>query len=152
MLTLQEIDQFLRSQFENIVLKSAYAEDTYFYNKNLILPHGVYFVSIKQNDGPNDKASALDRSGVFRLSFKPHEQTYVQFFGQKPPRPKKGEFTPSSLAPDELNLWQPHPVYAWMGWTMILNPNLDALESLRPYLKESYEQAKALFEQKTRLV
>ena len=34
----------------------------------MTLPNGVYFCTLKENNGANDKASELDRDGVFRLS------------------------------------------------------------------------------------
>jgi hypothetical protein len=33
-----------------------------------ILPKGIYFATIKEKDGPNDKASELNRANVYRLS------------------------------------------------------------------------------------
>ena len=39
-----------------------------FYNPGKKLPKGIYILTFKEKDGPNDKASNVDRKGVFRLN------------------------------------------------------------------------------------
>jgi len=109
------------------------------------LPNGVYFLTIKENDGPNDKASALDREGVFRISFKPEASTYQRHFGNKPKRASKGGLMDTGVDYSVLDTWLPHPIYAWMGWTMILNPTRERFEFLMPFIEESYVQAQNRF-------
>ena len=46
-------------------LKNSYGERSFFYNPGHLLPSGTYFLTIKTHDGPNDKASQLDRENVF---------------------------------------------------------------------------------------
>jgi hypothetical protein len=53
-----------------------------------ILPKGIYFATIKEKDGPNDKASELNRAkftGLVQVFQKP---AYEKLFGKKPARIK----------------------------------------------------------------
>jgi Family of unknown function (DUF6194) len=63
-----QIVQTINSKFPSVVAKSSWVETAMFYNPGHALPHGVYFCTIKQHDGENDKASKLDRDGVFRVA------------------------------------------------------------------------------------
>jgi hypothetical protein len=137
--------EWIQQRFEGVVIKNAYSELTFFYNPDHKLPNGVYFLTIKEKDGPNDTNSRLDRDGVLRLSFKPDASTYQKFFGDKPKRATKGADFNTGVDSSQLDTWLPHPVYAWMGWTMILSPSQKSLELLRPFIEESYLRAKKLF-------
>ena len=144
-LSVPLIVEWIRQRFEGVVIKEAYSELTFFYNPNHALPNGVYFLTIKEKDGPNDKSSRLDRDGVFRISFKPKSTTYQMRFGDKPKRSKKGGMAEKKADYSLLDTWLPHPIYAWMGWTMILNPSKNSLNELYPHIEESYLQAKQRF-------
>ena len=90
-MTADEVEAFILSRYAGVKLKYAYAERSLFYNPNNILPNGVYFVTIKEKDGQNDKSSQLNRVGVFRVSFPLTPNKYQHFFGKKPLRARKGE-------------------------------------------------------------
>ena len=147
-MTAAEIIQLILSRFDGVVIKSAYSETTVFYNPNKALPNGVYFLTIKENDGPNDQAPQLNREGVFRVSFKPRPSTYMNMFGEKPKRAKAGKTASVQSDPSRIDEWMPHSIYAWMGWTMILSPSKNSFDQLWPYIEESYEQAKEKFSQR----
>lgn len=143
--SLSLLFEWIQQRFEGVVIKKAYSELTFFYNPDHKLPNGVYFLTIKETDGPNDKSSRLDREGVFRLSFKPDASTYQKYFGDKPKRAIKGPRQDAGAEASQLDTWLPHPIYAWMGWTMVLSPSQKSLEVLRPFIEESYQRAKKLF-------
>jgi hypothetical protein len=147
-MTASEIIQLIQHRFDGVVVKTAYAETTVFYNPNQALPNGVYFLTIKENDGPHDQASQLNREGVFRVSFKPRPSTYKKMFGEKPKRATAGKITSFQSDPSRIDEWMPHAIYAWMGWTMILSPSKKNFDQLWPYIEESYEQAKERFSQR----
>jgi hypothetical protein len=148
MVDAASIKKIIKSSFNNIISKSAYGETTFFYNPMMRLPSGVYFTTLKEADGPRDRSSNLSREGVFRLSFKPLISTYKDLFGKRPHRPRKGEVVDLDLDFAELNTFLPHPIYAWMGWMMILNPSDSNLESVIKLLNESYGQARDKFEKR----
>jgi len=144
-LTVHLIKKWIEQEFEGVEVKDAYSEFSFFYNPGRTLPNGVYFLTIKEKDGPNDQASRLDRDGVFRISFKPAASSYRRHFGDKPRRPLKGGRIDPKIDYSLLDIWLPHPIYAWMGWTMILNPSPASLDKLRPFIEESYLRAREMF-------
>ncbi len=142
------IKKIIKSSFNHVISKNTYGETTFFYNPMMRLPNGVYFATLKEADGPHDRSSNLSREGVYRLSFKPLISTYKDLFGERPNRPQKGKVVDIKLDFAELNTFLPHPIYAWMGWMMILNPSDSKLESVIKLLKESYSQARDKFEKR----
>lgn len=147
-MTASEIIKTIQQKFDGVVVKAAYAEITLFYNPGKALPNGVYFLTIKENDGPNDQASQLSREGIFRVSFKPKPSTYKRVFGEKPKRSKAGKAISVPSDPSRIDEWMPHSIYAWMGWTMILRPSKNSFDHLWPFIEESYDQAKEKFSQR----
>jgi Family of unknown function (DUF6194) len=120
-----------------------YGERSLFFNPGRERPLGVIFASIKDRDGPNDKAANLSRPGVYRFAFGLTRETYADIFEAVPARPPKGEAVTlrghDLTATGELT---PHPVYAWMSWVQILNPTTDRIDSLRGLLTSSLDLAR----------
>ena len=52
-------------EFSGVVPKPSWGETSLFYNPRKLLPNGVYFCTIKEKDGENDKASDLNRENMF---------------------------------------------------------------------------------------
>jgi hypothetical protein len=127
-----------------------YGERSIFYNPGGVAPLGTIFASIKDRDGPNDKAAKLSRQGVYRLAFCLTPDRFAERFGQPPRRPPKGDAVDlAGYDLTRLGELLPHPVYAWMGWVQILSPSRHQYESLKPLLAESLEAVKAKWTQKT---
>ena len=77
-------------ELKGVKPKSSWGETSLFYNPENLLPNGVYFCTIKEKNGDNDKASNLDRNGVFRVAIGFLPTRYNALFGQKSSRPSKG--------------------------------------------------------------
>lgn len=144
-LTAEALIQRITREFQDLVPKATWGETSLFYNPGNALKNGVYFATIKEHDGENDKASQLDREGVFRLSFGVPPATYEQLFGPRPPRPDKGGVVPTGHDFTALNELMPHPVYAWMGWVQVLTPTARTMRGLTPLLTEAYDKARTGF-------
>jgi hypothetical protein len=144
------LEQWILENWAGLVATNAYRERSFFYNPAGLLPKGVYFATIKESDGPNDKASELDREGVFRLSTGVGSATYEAMFGPKPKRPAKGGVV--ALTADFVNLDQlhPHPVYAWLGWVAINNPSPASLPMVQELLETSYRLVKVKYDKNGR--
>ena len=131
--------------------ESYYGERSIFFNPGVVAPLGTIFASIKDRDGPNDRASNLSRPGVFRFAFCLSRQAFEQRFGETPRRPPKGGVV--DLARHDvtrLRALTPHPVYAWMRWVQILSPTRDDMAALQPFLEDSLEAVKAKWREKGR--
>jgi Family of unknown function (DUF6194) len=114
-----------------------------------MLPNGVYFCTIKQHNGENDKASNLDREDVFRVAIGLTPKTYVRLFGRRPTRPGKGGIVATEHDFTELNELMPHPIYAWISWVQILSPSRDKFEEVFPLIEEAHQEAVKKFVKKT---
>ncbi len=120
-----------------------YGERSIFLNPGGTAPLGTIVASIKDRDGPNDKAANLSRPGVFRFAFQLSQDEYVRRIGRVPPRPPKGSAVDlSGFDPARVGELAPHPVYAWMRWVQILSPTREQYESLKPLLLESLHDVK----------
>jgi hypothetical protein len=141
--SLEALATALHAQYAGTVVRAGYGETVLFYNPKLLLPMGVYFASLKADDGPNDQASRLSRDGVFRLAFGLSDATFARLFGPRPTRPARGKAVAMASEFSALDQLTPHPVYAWMGWAQILSPTAASLDAIEPLLAESYARAQA---------
>lgn len=144
-LTPNEVTQKLAATYPGLAPKETWGETSFFYNPGRALSSGTYFATIKEHDGENDRASALDRDRVFRLSFGLVPATYERLFGPRPSRPAKGQAVLTGHDFAAVDKLSPHPVYAWMGWVQILSPTEQSWGELQPLLDEAYAKAKAAF-------
>jgi len=148
--TSSDILEFLLADYNGTKVVSAWGESSVFYNPMQRLPRGVYFATIKENDGENDKASNLDRDGVFRFNIGTSKEIYQESFGSLPARPSKGCVIEGAWDFSVLDELMPHPVYGWMGWISVNNPSKKTFSSLRPAIGAAYEKAVKNFEKRTR--
>lgn len=149
-MTARECENWILQCFEDIKVKNAYRERSFFYNPNSTLPNGIYFCTIKESDGPNDKASNLNRDDIYRLSFGCGKKVFQELFGTVPKRPKKGEIVEHKFDFTILNEFTPHPVYAWISWIAINSPEKNNLDLLQHFLAISYESARVKYLKRTK--
>ncbi len=143
-----EIISRITSEMTGVVPKSSWGETSLFYNPGNMLPNGVYFCTIKEKDGANDKSSNLARDGVFRLSIGVSKATYEKLFGERPKRPAKGDIVNTGHDFTQTNVLMPHPIYAWMSWVCVLSPSTEKFEEIYPLLEEAYGNAVTKFNRK----
>ncbi len=144
-MTSDEILDSCQDMFEDVVLVNSWGERGIFYNPGHVLKRGIYILTIKEKDGPNDKGSNLNRAGVYRVNFGIRKDTFCNIFGQIPNRPIAGSIVDMNYDFTEANKLLPHPVYAWMGWVCMLNPTKELFEEMKPFINESYQFAKEKF-------
>lgn len=148
----QDIIKQIENDFDGVVPKSSWGKTSLFYNPNNTLPNGVYFCTIKEKNGENDKSSNLDREGVFRLSIGIGKETYEKHFGARPKRPAKGGIIDTDHDFTALNELMPHPIYGWMSWVQILNPNSSSFEHVLSLIKEAHSNAIIKFQKKVKSI
>ena len=144
-LNTQDVRQFILNNFDGVYETAAWSETTFFYNPEHLFARGTYFATIKEKDGDNDKASNLDRSGIWRLNIGIPKQLFLQHFGNPPKRPAKGQAIVGPWDFTEINQITPHPVYGWMSWISVLNPTAETFEICKPFLREAHKKAQAAF-------
>ena len=129
---VDDIVEKIKTSFEGVVPKSSWGETSMFYNPGLRLPNGVYFCTLKEKNGDNDKASELDRAGVFRLSI----------------GIAKGGIIDTGHDFSALDELMPHPIYGWMSWVQVLNPSVSTFERIFPLIAEAHSNAVIKFNKK----
>ena len=146
----EEIVDRLTGRFDGLAPKASWGETSLFYNPDKTLTNGVYFCTIKEQDGANDMASQLNRLDVFRLSFGLPTTHYERLFGARPPRPPKGECVATWHDFTVTDILQPHPIYGWMGWVQILSPSTKTFTTLQPLLFIAHEHATRRYTNRTK--
>lgn len=131
----------MTGEFNHVVAKASWGETAFFVNPGGRLPSGSYFATLKEKDGDNDRASNLDREGVFRLNFGPGRKPFEKIFGPPPARPAKGGVIEGPWDFTHADTLMPHPVYGWMSWMCMLNPSEKSFREIRPLIKEAYGRA-----------
>lgn len=148
--TPDSIIEHLLDRFEGTCVVEAWGERSIFYNPGLMLPRGVYFATVKEKDGENDKASHLDRAGVFRLNVGTTKPLFLERFGPPPSRLGKGGVVDGPWDFTAADTLTPHPVYGWMSWVAVLNPSNETLTIMNEIIEAAFGKAKASFEKKVR--
>lgn len=146
--TPDSIIDHLLDRFEGTRVVEAWGERSIFYNPGLMLPRGVYFATVKEKDGENDKASDLDRAGVFRFNVGTSKPLFLERFGPPPSRPGKGGVVDGPWNFTARDTLTPHPVYGWMSWVAILNPSTENFADMSEIMEAAFFKAKASFEKK----
>lgn len=149
-MTPKEIINKITNNLEGVVPKNSWGETSLFYNPGKKLPNGVYFCTIKENDGENDTSSNLSRDTVFRLSIGVSKEIYIKSFGEKPMRPHKGGIVETGHNFTKVNILMPHPVYAWMSWVCILSPTKETFQVIYPLIIEAHANAIGKFNKKVK--
>lgn len=136
------LSNFLLEKFDDLRVIDSWGETSFFYNPDNKGPRGTYFCTIKEKNGENDKASALDRKDIFRFNFGISKPTFLEMFSVIPKRPPKGGIIEGSYDFTALDCLTPHPVYGWMCWVAITNPSEDSLRQIEHLIVESYQLTK----------
>lgn len=139
---VEEILNYCAENFDGVVIDKNWGERGVFYNPDGALKKGVYILTIKEKDGDNDRASNLDRQGVYRVNLGLRKETFLKMFSFVPKRPPAGGIVEMSFNFSRTDEIMPHPVYAWMSWICVLSPTERTLEALKPLIEEAYLYAK----------
>ena len=120
--------------------------DTFFIydpDRNLEPNRRFPFATIVTKDyGDFDRASNLNRPGVFRLNIGVGKDTYRALFGPQPAPPGASGVVDTGHDFTALDQLLPHPVYAPQSWVCVLNPGEATFQqTVRPLLAEAYDRA-----------
>jgi hypothetical protein len=150
MISKTTVHKYLVETLPDVVAKDAWGETSYFFNPGHLLKRGTYFVTIKEKNGENDRASNLDRAGIWRLNIGICKATFLSIFNAIPERPPKGGVIAGPWDFTATDFITPHPIYGWMSWIAVLSPSEETWQHCIPLIKDAYERASATFEKRTR--
>jgi hypothetical protein len=136
-----DIENYILETFDDVHPLDSWGEKSFFLNPGLRLNRGTYFATLKEKDGENDKASYLNRDGIFRLNMGVSKEFYLSLFQNLPKRPAKGCFIEGDYDFQRVDAILPHPVYGWMGWICVLNPSVETFEECKNLLADAYRKA-----------
>jgi hypothetical protein len=104
------------------------------------VPGGQPFATLVTKDYPDDRASRLDREGVFRLSISPAKG--------RPRREADGEHGSRTADPSELDVVMPHPIYGTLGWVAVNNPGPRSSAAAEALLADAHSAARARWQRR----
>lgn len=124
--------------YEHVEHVEAEGNHFFFYDPgpHLGANHRLPFATLVTSDA-YDRASQLDRPGVYRLNIGLTPETYRRLFGTPPAATREMNVVDTGHDPTILDELMPHPVYAPLFWVCVLSPSATTLETLRPLLEEA---------------
>lgn len=143
--SIDDIHAYLLATYDGLDVQPSWGERAYFYNPGRRFARGAYFLTLKEKDGENDRASALDRPDVWRLNLGLPPEEFVRLFGHVPARPGRGQVIDGPWDFSEIDSLMPHPVYGWMSWAAVLNPTEPTFAMLKPLIRHAYQKAARTF-------
>lgn len=138
-MTDTEIAQYILDTFPDVETTENFGYKFFFYGAERMLP----FATLIAADNAYDRASDLNRPGVYRLNIGVSRETFRALFGSDKPDVSQYDFT-------TLDRIMPHPDYAPQNWICVLSPTRATLEKVKEFLEEAYEIARARSERKVR--
>lgn len=149
--TIDFVLKYLIENYSGLKITDAWGETSLFYNPDDLLKRGIYFCTLKNKDGVNDKASYLNRVDVFRINFGVSKKTFLSIFEELPKRPIKGGIIEGNYDFQNLDTITPHPIYGWMAWISIVKPSIQSFEAMIPLVDESYKLCIEKYKKKKQL-
>lgn len=134
----------IRRAYDGLDILSTPDAEYVYYDPARDTPHDKRqpFTTIVMTDA-FDKASRLDRPGVYRLNIGVKRATYRALFGEPPTWETTAELPARyDLAAQDVPI--PHPIYSPLGWISIVCPSEASWPRMRELLDEAYGEAKRL--------
>lgn len=137
-LTSDDVLDIAGAAFEGVAEMERWGERSLFYNPDHQLPHGVYFLTVKEHDGPlRHGLAARPRRSVPR-QHRGRSSVLRRRVQASAASPREGGIVDTGHDFTALDTLKPHPVYGWMGWVCVLNPTRATLEQLEPLIAEAH--------------
>jgi hypothetical protein len=149
-ISINTVHEHMTTTLPDVVATAGWGETSYFFNPGLQFKRGTYFATIKEKDGDNDRASQLDRPGIWRLNIGIRKATFLSIFNAVPGRPAKGRAIEGQWDFTATDLIAPHPIYGWMGWIAVVSPSETTWQSCIPLIKDAHGRATDAFEKRTK--
>jgi len=135
-MTIETIKNYILQNFEKVHVTEADGDLFFMYDQNEMMP----FATIVTKDNDYDKVSNLNREGFFRINIGIDKDTFMPLFEGL--TDKKGLESYMNVGIDftKEDTIFPHPTYGSLYWISVVNPSEKTFETLKNYLKISYEK------------
>ena len=133
----ESVTQYILNTYAGVETVEAAGFTFFFYGPDRMMP----FATLGTEDDVYDRASDLDRPGVFRLNIGVSRDTYTRMFGLHPAAPGESRMVDTGHDFTALDQLIPHPVYAPQSWVCGLNPSALTFQTVGTLLDEAYERA-----------
>ncbi|WP_433393849.1 DUF6194 family protein [Micromonospora sp. KLBMP9576] len=132
---IADLKRYVCESFDGVDTLEANGDTFFVYDPGRDLPaeRQLPFATIVTGDRYDD-ASALDRTGAWRLNIGLTRATYRALFA-----PRRGPDSAVDHAVTDTVL--PHPVYAPQHWVCVVNPGEASVDVVRRLLAEAYDFA-----------
>ena len=137
MIDESSITSYITSTFENVKTTVNLGYTFFIYRDDDMLP----FATIASTGNEYEKASNLDRPGVYRLNIGVSRETFQALFGTNKVDTSTYDFT-------ALDTIMPHPDYSAQSFICVLSPSEATFERIRPLLAEAYDIAVKKYNQR----
>lgn len=129
-MTEHDLARYITETLPNVETTSQFGYLFFFYRNERMMP----FATIALPGNEHERASKLDRPGVFRVNIGVTKAAFESLFGSAKPDLTRYDFA-------ALNTLMPHPDYAAQHFVCVLCPEGDTLERTRALLAEAHALA-----------
>lgn len=148
-MTADEVIQYIQKQFAGIVTVNAEGTSFFFFDPDQKLAEDKRWpIFTLVTSDAWDKASNLNRPGVYRLNIGISGETYRKLFGEPPAFPRDNTYVQTGHDFTALNQIMPHPIYAKMNFVCVLNPEGEVWEQTKKLLAEAHAMAEEKYDLK----
>lgn len=130
--------EFIKTHYAEVETHDAMGYTFFFVGPDRMMP----FATLARQDSEYDRASNLERPGVYRLNIGVKRETYLALFGPHPAAaadPKDAVDTGHDFT--ALDTLMPHPTYAPQSWVCVLNPSDETFVKVQALLTEGHAMA-----------
>ncbi|MCD9189461.1 MAG: DUF6194 family protein [Pyrinomonadaceae bacterium] len=135
-MTIEEIKDYIFQNFRDINLLEADGDLFFMHKSNDKLP----FATIVTGDNEYDNFSNLNREGFFRINIGIDKETFNSMFEGLTSKKGMEAYLDIGIDFTKENIIQPHPTYGNSYWICVVNPSDKLFETLKQYLKISYDK------------
>ena len=115
-LSIEDIRQWIEGAIADVYVDTTTENLFFFKGEERSFP----FATIVTRDDDYDRASELDREGLFRLNFQVPKPVFRSLF---PDLADREALEGAEIDYRALDTLFPHPVYGRMYWVSVINPN-----------------------------
>ena len=135
-MSIEEIKDYIFKNFKDVKLNEANNDLFFMYGDNEKFP----FATIVTQDNEYDNFSNLNRNDFFRINIGVDKETFSSMFDGMTNKKGLEAYLDVGIDFTKVDVILPHPTYGSLFWVCVVNPSKKTFETLKAYLKISYEK------------